>query len=141
MERTHPEMPFDTEHLIPAVQKQKVATYSLAKPALACLSSRFPYGTPLTPERLTQVATCERTLHELGFRICRVRYYETSARIEVEPNEISRLQSPEIQTIVLNQFKAAGFEEVSVDPLGYRKGSLNENLSGERLATMETKKS
>jgi uncharacterized protein len=110
------------------------------KPALACLSSRFPYGTLLTPERLTQVATCERTLHELGFRICRVRYYETNARIEVEPNEISRLKSPEIQAIVLNRFKAAGFEQVSVDSIGYRKGSLNENLSGERFATMETKK-
>ena len=98
------------------------------KPALACLSSRFPYGTPLTPERLTQVAACERTLRDLGFRICRVRYYDDVARIEVEPDEIPRLESPAVQAVVLDRFKAAGFESVSVDPLGYRQGSLNETL-------------
>ena len=97
------------------------------KPALACLSSRFPYGMALTPERLTQVATCERTLRDLGFRVCRVRYYEKTARIEVEPERIPRLQNPEVHVVVLERFKAAGFEEVTVDPLGYRLGSLNEN--------------
>ena len=95
------------------------------KPALACLSSRFPYGTALTPERLTQVAACERVLRDLGFRACRVRYYDETARIEVDPAEIPRLQSPEVQSVVLDRFRAAGFENVTVDPLGYRSGSLN----------------
>ena len=95
------------------------------KPALACLSSRFPYGTAITPERLTQVAECENVLRALGFRVCRVRYYETTARIEVEAKDIPRLRSPEVQGKVLARFKAAGFEEVLVDPLGYRQGSLN----------------
>ena len=96
------------------------------KPALACLSSRFPYGTAITPERLTQVATCERTLHDLGFRVCRVRYYDATARIEVEPDEIERLLQPEIRAQVVSRFRAAGFNAVTIDPVGYRRGALNE---------------
>ena len=95
------------------------------KPALACLSSRFPYGIPITPEGLTRVATCERTLHDLGFRVCRVRFHDTMARIEVEPGEIPRLHTPEVRTKVLRSFHDAGFETVTVDPRGYRPGSLN----------------
>ena len=96
------------------------------KPALACLSSRFPYGTELTPERLAKVAVCEQTLRDLGFRVCRVRYHDNTARIEVEPNQISRLHDPKIHNLVMNQFRAAGFETVSVDPRGYRRGAMNE---------------
>ena len=99
------------------------------KPALACLSSRFPYGVTITPERLTRVATCERALRDLGFRVCRVRFHDTMARIEVEPNEIPRLQTPEVRATVLRQFLDAGFDTVTVDPRGYRSGSLNEGLA------------
>ncbi len=95
------------------------------KPALACLSSRFPYGTAVTPERLTRVAACEQVLREHGFRVCRVRYYESLARIEVEPHEIDRLQSPDIFPDVRERFRRAGFAEVEVDVNGYRSGSLN----------------
>ena len=98
------------------------------KPALACLSSRFPYGVAITPERLTRVASCERALRDLGFLVCRVRFHDTMAQIEVEREEIHRLQSPEVQAEVLHQFRAAGFETVTVDPRGYRTGSLNESL-------------
>lgn len=100
------------------------------KPALACLSSRFPYGTAVTPDRLSRVATCERLLRDLGFRVCRVRYFEATARIEVDVAEIPRLQSPEIQTIVRARFRDAGFEKIEVDPLGYRAGALNLKESG-----------
>ncbi len=96
------------------------------KPALACLSSRFPYGTTVTPDRLAQVATCERVLRDLDFRVCRVRYFDTIARIEVDPKEIPRLQRAEIQTVVRERFRAAGFEDVEVDPRGYRAGALNQ---------------
>ena len=96
------------------------------KPALACLSSRFPYGTAITPERLTQVADCEWVLREHGFRICRVRYYETTARIEVDPDEIARLFTPGVRADVVSRFRAAGFSDVVVDPRGYRSGALNE---------------
>ena len=97
------------------------------KPALACLSSRFPYGTAVTPERLTQVADCERALHGLGFTRCRVRYYGKTARVEVERDEIPRLESPEILAQVVERFRQTGFDGVEIDPQGYRPGSLNEN--------------
>jgi len=97
------------------------------KPALACLSSRFPYGTQVTPERLTQVAACERVLHDLGFNICRVRYYGQHAKIEVDPTEISRLERPEILSTVVERFRDAGFNEIDVDPRGYRAGGLNDH--------------
>jgi uncharacterized protein len=98
------------------------------KPALACLSSRFPYGTQVTPRRLTQVADCERVLRGLGFQVCRVRHYVTVARIEVDPTEIARLRKPEILSEVTRQFKDAGFDGVDVDPRGYRAGGLNSPL-------------
>ena len=99
------------------------------KPALACLSSRFPYGVAITPERLTRVATCERALRGLGFHVCRVRFHDTMARIEVERDEIPRLKTSEVRDTVLRQFRDAGFDTVTVDPRGYRTGSLNEGLA------------
>lgn len=95
------------------------------KPALACLSSRFPYGTTITPSRLTQVATCERVLRERGFAVCRVRYFGSCARIEVAPDEIARLRDSGLLAEVSAQFRAAGFDDIEVDPEGYRQGSLN----------------
>lgn len=99
------------------------------KPALACLSSRFPYGTAITPERLARVAAAERTLRELGFRVCRVRFHGAAARIEVEPHEIPRLRNAGVRAEVVRRFRDAGFSRVTVDPRGYRQGSLNEGLS------------
>ena len=99
------------------------------KPALACLSSRFPYGVAITPARLTRVATCERALRGLGFHVCRVRFHDTMARIEVERDEIPRLKTSEVRDTVLRQFRDAGFDTVTVDPRGYRTGSLNEGLA------------
>ena len=96
------------------------------KPALACLSSRFPYGTAITPERLTQVAACERVLREHGFTVCRVRYYDERARIEVAPEEVARFRDAALLSDVTARFRAAGFRDVEVDPAGYRQGSLNE---------------
>ena len=96
------------------------------KPALACLSSRFPYGTAITSERLTQVAACERVLREHGFSICRVRYFDERARIEVAPAEVPRFQDAALLAAVTARFRAAGFREIEVDPAGYRQGALNE---------------
>ena len=98
------------------------------KPALACLSSRFPYGVTITPQRLSRVAACERALRDLGFRVCRVRFHDTMARIEVDPAMLPRLRAPEIRAAVLRRFRDAGFDTVTVDPRGYRPGSLNEPL-------------
>ena len=96
------------------------------KPALACLSSRFPYGTPVTPEGLTRVARCERVLRAHGFAVCRVRHFGPRARIEVAPEEVARLRDPALLADVTARFRAAGFEAVDVDPDGYRRGALNE---------------
>ena len=98
------------------------------KPALACLSSRFPYGTAITPEKLTQVNRCERVLRELGFRVYRVRYHDELARIEVAPDEFDKLLQPGIREEILRRFKDAGFTYVSIDLQGYRTGSLNESV-------------
>ena len=99
------------------------------KPALACLSSRFPYGAAITPERLTRVAACERILRDRGFTVCRVRYFDRRARIEVAPDEVARFGDDELLADVTARFRAAGFEEVEVDPDGYRQGALNELVS------------
>ena len=99
------------------------------KPALACLSSRFPEGTAITPQRLSQVARCERRLRELGFRVFRVRYHGELARVEVGPDEVERLLEPELLLQVEGEFREAGFARVEVDRRGYRRGSLNESLS------------
>ncbi|MEE2636080.1 MAG: ATP-dependent sacrificial sulfur transferase LarE [Acidobacteriota bacterium] len=95
------------------------------KPALACLSSRFPYGVSITPARLTRVARCERLLKELGFRVCRVRFHESEARIEVETQDIPKLRRPEVHDRVVREFRDAGFSDITIDPRGYRPGSLN----------------
>lgn len=95
------------------------------KPALACLSSRFPYGIEITPERLAQVAQCERSLQELGFRVFRVRYHHAVARIEVAPEELAGLLDRRIREAVGRRFREAGFAHVTADLEGYRSGSLN----------------
>ena len=95
------------------------------KPALACLSSRFPYGTEVTPARLTQVAACERVLRAHGFRVYRVRYFGPLARIEVAPEEVARLRDPALLADVTARFRTAGFDDVEIDPDGYRQGALN----------------
>jgi uncharacterized protein len=98
------------------------------KPALACLSSRFPYGTMITPALLTQVARCEQVLRDVGFRVFRVRYHGNVARIEIEPELFPRLLSPEIRSVVVDKFKTEGFTYVTLDLQGFRSGSLNEAI-------------
>ena len=105
------------------------------KPALACLSSRFPYGTEITPQRLAQVAACERALRERGFRSCRVRYHDAVARIEIGVEELGRLMEDPIRSEVVLRFKQQGFSYVTLDLQGFRSGSMNEVL-GRRNTTV-----
>ncbi len=98
------------------------------KQPFACLSSRFPYGTEITPERLTQVERCEQYLHECGIRNYRVRYHGDTARIEVAPEEIPRFLDPGLRQAVVAACKEAGFAYVALDLEGYRTGSMNEVL-------------
>jgi pyridinium-3,5-biscarboxylic acid mononucleotide sulfurtransferase len=99
------------------------------RPASACLSSRLPYGTEVTPERLSLVERGEAALRTLGFRQFRVRLHDKLARIELAPDELPRALSPGMASAMAKALKAAGFAYVSLDLEGYRQGSLNEALS------------
>jgi len=96
------------------------------KQAFACLSSRFPYGTELTSQRLMQVERCEAFLREQGFVNYRVRYHHEIARIEVAISELPRLVDSSLRADIVAACKDAGFSYVTLDLQGYRTGSMNE---------------
>jgi uncharacterized protein len=98
------------------------------RPASACLSSRIPYGTPVTAATLSLVEKGEAILRELGFRQFRVRYHGELARIEIAPAELPRALTTEMAGILAEQFKALGFTYVTLDLEGYRQGALNAAL-------------
>ena len=95
------------------------------KPAMACLASRFPYGTNITMEALRQIERAEEYLFASGFRQVRVRHHGTVARIEVMADEMSRLL--EDAPTVVQHLKALGYHYVTLDLQGYRTGSMNED--------------
>lgn len=98
------------------------------KPAAACLASRFAYGETITKEKLRMVDEAESFLKEQGFRQSRVRVHGNIARIEVEPDDISRLASEGLRNITYDRLKSLGFDYVTIDIRGYRMGSMNETL-------------
>ena len=108
---------------------QRVGLPTWDRPASACLASRLPYGTEVTPERLALVERGEAALRELGFRQFRVRLHEKLARVEIAPEEMPRAMSPEMAASIAARLKAAGFTFVALDLEGYRQGSLNESLA------------
>ncbi len=95
------------------------------RPAAACLSSRIPYGTEVTMERIQVVETGEESLKALGFRQFRVRYHGDLVRIEIDPAELPRALQPEMAARFVAIFKPLGFHYVTLDLEGYRQGSLN----------------
>jgi pyridinium-3,5-biscarboxylic acid mononucleotide sulfurtransferase len=97
------------------------------KPQLACLSSRFPYGTAITPERLRRVDRFEDGLRRLGFGQLRVRFHDAVARLELDRQEIARALEPAMRDAILALGRELGFTYVAVDLAGYRSGSLNES--------------
>jgi pyridinium-3,5-biscarboxylic acid mononucleotide sulfurtransferase len=99
------------------------------RPASACLASRLPYGTEVTPERLRLVERGEAALRALGFRQFRVRLHDKLARVEISPDEMPRALSLEMAAAIADRLKEAGFAYVALDLEGYRQGSLNETLS------------
>lgn len=98
------------------------------KPAFACLSSRFPYGTRITEERLDKVARGEELLKSLGFRQFRVRYHGDTVRIEVEEGSLKLFLDEGVRKRTVEGMKEIGFVYVTVDLQGYRTGSMNEVL-------------
>ena len=98
------------------------------KPALPCLSSRFPYGTSISAERLSVVDQGETILRDFGFRIFRVRYHGELVRLEFGAADLPKALNMTMANILVKRFKALGFKYVTVDLEGYRSGSLNEVL-------------
>ncbi|GAW28068.1 MAG: ATP-dependent sacrificial sulfur transferase LarE [Bacillota bacterium] len=102
------------------------------KPSFACLSSRFPYGSPITREKLLQIDAGENWLIEQGFLPCRVRHHGEIARLELAPDQLARLVTDEnLRQQCLEKFKSLGFTYITLDLQGFRSGSMNENLSEE----------
>ncbi len=98
------------------------------KPAMACLSSRFPYGEAITPEKLKMVERAEDALRELGFRQYRVRHHGNLARVELEAEDLARAVDPKIRSRLFTAFKVIGYTYVTLDLQGFRSGSMNEVL-------------
>jgi pyridinium-3,5-biscarboxylic acid mononucleotide sulfurtransferase len=104
------------------------------KPALACLSSRFPYGQEITPEKLSQVARAEEFLRREGFQQVRVRHHGEIARLEVGPEEMERAFA--LREEISAELEDAGFLYVTLDLSGYRSGSLNAALGKGKKRTL-----
>lgn len=98
------------------------------EPASACLSSRIPYFSEVTDEKLRQIERAEAVLRALGFRICRVRHHDTIARLELGADEIARALEPAMAEEIDRELRALGYAHVTIDLRGYRMGSLNEAL-------------
>lgn len=107
---------------------QRAGLITWDRPASACLSSRVPYGTEVTPELMDRVDRAESGLRDLGFRQFRVRAHGELARIEFAPDELSRGLEPAMTRQILAGVKQAGFAMVTIDLEGYRQGSLNSLL-------------
>jgi uncharacterized protein len=105
------------------------------KPASPCLASRIAYGQEVTPERLRMIDRAERLVRSLGIAVCRVRYHTGDvARIEVPVEAIPKLTAPAMHAMLTDEFLRLGFESVTVDPRGFRSGSLNEAIEVHQIA-------
>ena len=98
------------------------------EPASACLSSRIPYNSAVTGDKLRMIERAERVLREFGFRVCRVRHHDDLARIEIGVDELPRALEPALTARIVSAIQALGYRQVTIDPRGYRMGSLNEGL-------------
>lgn len=108
------------------------------RPASPCLSSRFPYGTEITPAGLEKVAAGEKLLHSMGFAVARVRYHGDVARLELEHSEIARVFEPAMRETLEREFKQIGFRFVAIDLKGFRSGSLNEGVIANSKSPADT---
>jgi uncharacterized protein len=97
-------------------------------PASACLSSRIPYGSEVTIDKLRMIEAAEDVVRALGFRVFRVRHHDTLARLEIAREEMPRALDPPVAERLVAGLKAAGYQHVTIDLQGYRLGSLNEVL-------------
>jgi len=108
------------------------------KQSFACLSSRFPYGETITPERLRMIDQAEQFLLDLGFHQIRVRFHGNLARIETDQAGFRKMADEALRQDIYRKFKEIGFVYVALDILGYRTGSMNETLSASERETART---
>ncbi|HSN68283.1 MAG TPA: ATP-dependent sacrificial sulfur transferase LarE [Thermoanaerobaculia bacterium] len=101
------------------------------KPAAPCLSSRIPYGSEVTVEKLRAIEAMESLLHESGFRVCRARYDGSEMRIEVESADLARAAEPAIQRLMNEKARELGVERLALDPEGFVSGKLNRRVRRE----------
>ena len=102
-----------------------------SQPAAPCLASRIPYGIAVTPARLQQIETAELALRALGFRDFRVRHHDSTARLEIHPDELDRAVGQ--RAAIAAAVRSGGFASVVLDLDGYRRGALNEGLAASSL--------
>ena len=107
------------------------------KPSLACLSSRIPYGTRITPDLVKNIQAAEDVVRSLGIRQVRVRHHGDTARIEVDREDLIRLVSEDARQVIVDSFKALGYAYVCLDLEGYRTGSMNEVITKEKQTSGE----
>jgi pyridinium-3,5-biscarboxylic acid mononucleotide sulfurtransferase len=98
------------------------------EPASACLSSRIPYHSEVTDEKLRMIERAENVLRDLGFRVCRVRHHDTLARLEIAGDELARALEPAVRDRIVRELREIGYQHVTIDLQGYRMGSLNEGV-------------
>ena len=107
---------------------KKMGLPNWEKPAMACLSSRVPYGEVITMEKLSMIEQAEGFLYSLGFNQLRVRHHGDIARIELPQEDISRFMEKSVTDRVQQEFKKIGFKFVAVDIEGFRSGRMNESI-------------
>jgi len=107
-------------------RKMHLSTWD--KSSFACLSSRFPYDTPIDKKKLQMVGKAEDYLYKLGLKQIRVRHHDSIARIEVSPEDIERLTSINLRKKIVKKLKEIGYRYITLDLQGYRTGSMNEVL-------------
>jgi len=108
---------------------REIGLSNWSKPSLACLASRFPYGTPITKEGLAMIDEAETFLHSLGIGQVCVRHHGKIARIEVEPQDMGVLLDELNRQRILSRFRELGYVYITLDLAGYRSGSMNEGLA------------
>ena len=107
------------------------------RPSNPCLATRIPFDSPITAERIGRVAAGEKVLRRLGFGSPRVRDYGNLARIELNPEELERASQPSIREGICGPLRELGYTYVTLDLIGYRTGSLEEELEGESAGSMD----
>jgi uncharacterized protein len=122
-----------TKMEIRQISREKYGLSTADKPAMACLASRFPYGSTITKERLRQVETLEDHLLRKGFRNFRARHHGNIVRIELDPEDLRHLRDENLRHGIVQCAKELGFTYVTLDLEGYRTGSMNETLESRLL--------